>query len=294
MLAFTFHHDQDGPWIDVLESLFEAGFILVATFPVRGDETKGEGQYGSQKVEYDVIHVCRKRLESPARVSWAKMRREVLQDVRQLQELLAHHAKEGLPAGDLQVIRRGKALEYFSRHYGQVYVNDERPISVKEALVGINQLIDEEAGAGKEPPPANAEPLTRQFIRIFDGKSQENRDQVQKYLRGTGVAPDEYVNLGWCEEENKVFRPVSPLQLAQAWHGRHRRNLVRDYDQAMVLIGACFENSGINAADTVKNENFVPRPSLKALLDWFAKRGWLSAQWVAKSAPCRLTVRTLI
>jgi adenine-specific DNA methylase len=102
ILAFTFHHDQDGPWIDVLESLFEAGFILVATFPVRGDETKGEGQYGSQKVEYDVIHVCRKRLESPTRVSWAKMRREVLQDVRQLQELLEHHAKEGLPAGDLQ------------------------------------------------------------------------------------------------------------------------------------------------------------------------------------------------
>ena len=41
----------------------------------------------------------------------------------------------------------------------------------------------------------------------------------------------------------------------------------------MVLIGACFDNSGINATDTVKNDNFVPRPSLKALLDWFAKRG---------------------
>ncbi len=41
----------------------------------------------------------------------------------------------------------------------------------------------------------------------------------------------------------------------------------------MVLIGACFENSGINAADTIKNENFVPRPSLKALLDWFSRRG---------------------
>jgi putative DNA methylase len=197
----------------------------------------------------------------------------VLQDVRQLQQLLEHHAKEGLPAADLQVIRRGKALEYFSRHYGQVYVNDERQISVKEALVGINQLIDEEVGGNKEPPPGNAEPLTRQFLRIFDGKAEQNRDQVQKFLRGTGVAPDEYIDLGWCEEEDKVFRPVSPLQFAQVWHGRHRRNLVRDYDQAMVLIGACFENSGIIAADTVKNENFSPRPSLKALLDWFIRRG---------------------
>src|SRR3984893_3720437 len=66
------------------------------------------------------------------------MRREVLQDVRRLQQLLEHHAKEGLPA---QVIPRAKALEYLPRHYGQVYVNEERPSTVAEALVGINQLI---------------------------------------------------------------------------------------------------------------------------------------------------------
>jgi hypothetical protein len=273
LVAFTFHHSEDEPWVAVLEALFDAGFYLEATYPVRSDETKGEGDFGAQKIEYDIIHVCRKRLQEPTRVSWAKMRREVLQDVRQLQQVLEHHANEGLPAADLQVIRRGKALEYFSRHYGQVYVNDERQISVKEALVGINQLIDEEVGGDNEPAPGNAEPLTRQFLRIFDGKSEQNRDQVQKYLRGTGVAPDEYTDLGWCEEHDKVFRPVSPIQFAQAWHGRHRRNLVRDYDQAMVLIGACFENSGINAADTVKNENFAPRPSLKALLDWCTRRG---------------------
>jgi putative DNA methylase len=277
LLTFTFHHSEDEPWVAVLEALFDAGFYLEATYPIRSDETKGEGAkpgtFGAQLIEYDIIHVCRKRLDEPTRVSWAKMRREVLQDVRRLQDLLENHVKEGLPPADIQVIRRGKALEYFSRHYGQVYLNEERSMAVTEALVGINQLIDEETGSAKEPPPINAEPLTRQFLRIFDGKSEENRDQFQKYLRGTGVAPDEYVNLGWCEEENKVFRPISPLKLAQAWHGRHRRNLVRDYDQALVLIGACFDNSGINAADTVKNENFVPRPSLKALLDWFAKRG---------------------
>lgn len=273
IMAFTFHHSEDEPWVAVLEALLDAGFYVEATYPIRSDETKGEGEFGSKKIEYDIIHVCRKRLEEPTRVSWAKMRREVLQDVRQLQQLLEHHKEEGLPAADLQVIRRGKALEYFSRHYGQVYVNDERPITVKEALVGINQLIDEEAGTGKALPPANAEPLTRQFLRIFSGKSEENRDQMQKYLRGTGVAPDEYVNLGWCVEMKKIFYPIAPMEFAQAWHGRHRRNLVRDYDQAMVLIGACFDNSGINAADTLKNENFAPRPSLKGLLDWFANRG---------------------
>ena len=131
--------------------------------------------------------------------------------MRQLQQLLEHHAKEGLPAADLQVIRRGKALEYFSRHYGKVYVNEERPITVKEALVGINQLIDEEAGAGKEPPPVNAEPFTRQFLRIFRWQVGRKPRSVQKYLRGTGVAPDEFETSAGAKRKTKIFRPVSPL-----------------------------------------------------------------------------------
>jgi hypothetical protein len=57
------------------------------------------------------------------------MRREVMADVRQLQAMLENHAKEGLPAADIQVIRRGKALEYFSRHYGKVYVDGFYPVS---------------------------------------------------------------------------------------------------------------------------------------------------------------------
>jgi len=121
MLAFTFHHSEDAPWVQVLESLFDAGFYLEATYPIRGDETKGEGAkpgtFGSQKIEYDIIHVCRKRTEEPTPVSWAKMRREVLRDVRRLQELLEAHSEKGLPEADLQVIRRGKALEFFSAHH---------------------------------------------------------------------------------------------------------------------------------------------------------------------------------
>ncbi len=43
ILAFTFHHSEDEPWVAVLESLFEAGFYLQAAYPIRSDETKGEG-----------------------------------------------------------------------------------------------------------------------------------------------------------------------------------------------------------------------------------------------------------
>jgi putative DNA methylase len=99
ILAFTFHHSEDEPWIGLLESLFDAGFYLEATYPIRSDETKGENaEFGSQKIEYDIIHVCRKRMAEPQAISWARLRRLVVDDVRQLKNLLEQHRKEGLPA----------------------------------------------------------------------------------------------------------------------------------------------------------------------------------------------------
>ena len=271
MLVFTFHHSEDAPWISVLESLFDAGFYLACTYPIRGDETKGG--VGAQKIEYDIIHVCRKRMEDPQPISWAKMRRQVLQDVRRLQEMLEHHQEEGLPEADLQVIRRGKALEYFSRHYGKVYKDEGVPINVLEALVGINQLLDEEAGGVKEPPPHNAEPFTRMFLRLFDGKAELARDQMQKFLRGTGSAPSDYVNRGWCFEKKKIFYLTPPPEIALAWIGKHRRGMTSDYDQAAFLIGACFEGSGINANETLNNTNLKPHQALSALLTWHMTHG---------------------
>ena len=49
--------------------------------------------------------------------------------------------------------------------------------------------------------------------------------------------------------------------------------MTSDYDQATFLIGACFDNSGINVTATLRNSNFAPHPALEALLDWFARRG---------------------
>lgn len=272
ILAFTFHHSEDAPWVQVLESLFDAGFFLEATYPIRGDETKGKGQFGSKTVEYDIIHVCRKRTEEPTPVSWAKMRREVLRDVRRLQELLEAHSEEGLPEADLQVIRRGKALEYFSKHYGKVYVDEDKPISVLEALAGINQLLDEEIGEAKDPPPVTAEPFTRQFLRLFDGIDSMPRDQIQKFLRGTGIAPSEFESRGWCAEKKKVYHVVPVLDVAHGWIGRKRAKFTNDYEQAAFMVGACMEGSGINARDTLNNQNFKPHPALGALLEWFATR----------------------
>lgn len=277
ILSFTFHHSEDEPWVAVLESLFNAGFYLEATYPIRSDETKGEGAkpgtFGSQLIEYDIIHVCRKRIDEPQEISWARLRRQILADVKQLKDVLEHHHEAGLADADLQVIRRGKALEYYSKHYGKVYVEKGREFTVKEALAGINQLLDDQNDSNAEVPPAEAEPYTRQFMRLFADTLSLPRDQMQKFLKGTGVSPAEFAERGWCSEEKKVFHLTPPLEQAQKWKGIHRKGLGRDLDQAMFLIGACFENSGINVNETLNNPNFIPHPATRDILDWFTRHG---------------------
>jgi putative DNA methylase len=275
LLAFTFHHSEDDPWVRVLQSLFDAGFYLEATYPIRGDETKGEGQFGSKKIEFDIIHVCRKRAGEPQAISWAKLRRLILDEVRRITILLTQHRKAGLPAADLQVIKRGKALEYFSRHYGKVFMERGREFTLLEALVGINQLLEDDTGSAGTPeaPPSNAEPFTRQFFRLFCGTTEVPRDQMQKFLRGTGIAPSDFVERGWCSEKNKVFVLTPPIELARAWKGAPRKGMARDFDQTMFLVGGCVEGSNIRVMDTLESPNFAPHPATAELVEWLTSHG---------------------
>jgi hypothetical protein len=273
LLAFTFHHSEDEPWVDVLESLFNAGYYLEATYPIRSDETKGTGEFGSKQIEYDIIHVCRKRRTDPARISWARLRRRIMEDVRQLKDLLEQHQSAGLPDADLKVIKRGKALEYYSQHYGQVFVEQGREFTLREALVGINQLIDDEEENSADPPPVNAEAFSRQFLRIFRKTAEVPNDQLQKHLRGTGMSHADFEKRGWCKKEGKVFRMVEPLAWAQQWKGQNRKGMARDLDQTLFLIGACYTDSGVNVWDTLNSPNFKHHPGIPDLLGWFVRNG---------------------
>ncbi|MDA2196945.1 DUF1156 domain-containing protein [Bacillus cereus group sp. BceL221] len=277
ILTFTFHHSADEPWIDVLESLFEAGFYLEATYPIRSDETKGEGgQFGSRTIEYDIIHVCRKRIEEPKEISWARLRKRMVKDIRHLESILNNHLNSGLTESDLQVIRRGKALEYFSKHYRNVFVEEGREFSVKEALIGINQIINDGKNNDKEQPPIDAEVMSVEFLRIFTKTTEVQRNEMQNYLRGSGMSASDFEEKNWCKEENRVFIMTHPLIFAQNWKGKYKKGLSHDLDQTLFLIGSCFDNSGINVNDTLSNPNFKMHPAVIPLLSWFTRNGGTS------------------
>ena len=217
----------------------------------------------------------RKRMAEPQPISWARLRRQIVDDVHDLKRLLEQHRIDGLPAADLDIIRRGKALEHFSRHYGKVYIERGREFGINEALPAIKQIADEESDSlsGTESPPATAEPYTRQFFRLFYATTQVARDQMQKALRGTGIAPGDFEERGWCSEKNKIFTLIPPLELARTWKGASRRDIARDFDQTMFLVGGCMEGSNIRVTDTLDSPNFAPHPATADLVDWLTRHG---------------------
>jgi len=278
LMAFTFHHSADAPWVDVLEALFNAGYLLVATYPIRSDETKGAtGAFGSRKIEYDIVHVCRKRLEEPKAVSWARMRRWVKDEASQLKALLEHsHGKE-LPESDLLVILRGKALEFYSRHYGQVFTGDGQVLGVRDALLGINLLLDDLLAGkdenGKHRPPDAAEPASRLFLRVFQSRRSMARDELHKTLRGTGVSQGDIEARGWIRV---VGTSVNVIPIEERFQyftapGRNRKVLKTDLDQAHFLIGAATPGSGVDVSDELNRATFLIKRSVDPILDWYAQ-----------------------
>ncbi|MDD2316833.1 MAG: hypothetical protein PHD57_05745 [Desulfobacterales bacterium] len=278
IMAFTFHHNEDQAWIDILKALFDAGYVLVATYPIRSDETKGEsGAFGSRKIEYDIIHVCRKRLNAPGSVSWARMRRWVKEETVRLKDLLEHTHGKTLAESDLRVILRGKSLEFYSRHYGQVFAGDGQALDVRDALLGINQLLDDlledTSQTGGLRPPDSAEPASRLYLRLFKNRSEMERDELHKTLRGTGISQGDLEARGWIRVVGRTVHAV-PIQERFAFfteRGRNRKVIKTDLDQAHFLIGAAYPNSGLKIDAELNNPNFRIKKSVDEILKWFAE-----------------------
>lgn len=278
IMVFTFHHNEDQAWIDVLKALFDAGYVLVATYPVRSDESKGESAaFGSQKIEYDIIHVCRKRLAAPEPVSWARMRRWVKDETVRLKELLEHTHGKTLPESDLRVILRGKSLEFYSRHYGQVFTGDGQVLEVRDALLGINQLLDDlledTTQTGGLRPPDSAEPASRLYLRLFKNRNEMDCDELHKTLRGTGIAQGDLEAKGWIRVVGRAVHVV-PIHERFAFfteRGRGRKVIKTDLDQAHFLIGMAYPNSGLKIDAELNNPNFRIKKSVDEILKWYAE-----------------------
>lgn len=277
LLAFTFHHSKDEAWVDILDSLFKSGFELCATYPVRSDSSKGQGQFGARKIEFDIIHVCRKRETEPTDVYWATLRKRIIDSVRSHAAILAQHRLSGLHLADIEVIIRGEVLQEYSKHYGRVKKNLAGDlVTVKEILleanaVALSLLLEQEDDKIPELIDFN----TKVFLSLMREGQTIDRTSATKRLKGSGITLEALISLGWLKNEKRDGqRVVQIVNISERWNSLTRKKtVVTDLDQAHFAINCCIGNKqldGKNAdlEDWVESNYKILLPSTIPLLKY--------------------------
>lgn len=200
ILAFTFHHAEGSAWEAVIESLQNAGFYLLAAYPVHADAFHSES-IGALGISYDLVHVCKKR-EADATIeqrSWAGIRQEIRRKARE--EIRAiesgRYGQEALSPADINIILIGKCLELYSRHYGAVIDHEGNEVTLHNALIEIRSMVDQLVQK-EQPLPAELEDIdaeSRVYLLTLCNRKEVKSDDVHKATRGI-LEPEDLMETG--------------------------------------------------------------------------------------------------
>jgi len=189
-MVFTFHHREGRAWESLLDSLCIAGFAIEAIYPIHGESESSLHLMGNKAIAYDLIHVCKKRIEQSEnrRRSWAGIREEIRKKARKEIEMIeaGRYGKERLSSSDVNIILIGKCLELYSKHYEMIvdYKGDVVPLS--EALTSIRMMV-EQIVTTQQPLPSELEhidPVSYIYLTCLCDRKEIKSDEVHKTTRG--------------------------------------------------------------------------------------------------------------
>ena len=126
-------------WETFLDAVIEAGFSVTGTWPMRtelGNRMRGQG---SNALASSIVLVCRQR---PAEAPIATRREFVAALRSELPVALAHLQRGNIAPVDLAQSAIGPGMAIYTR-YAKVLDAEGNSLSVREALVLINQTLDE-------------------------------------------------------------------------------------------------------------------------------------------------------
>lgn len=131
--------DSSTGWETMLTGVITSGFSITGTWPMRTErETRSVGQ-GTNALASSIILVCRPRAIDATMVT----RRDFANALRhELPEAIRHLQSGNVAPVDLAQASIGPGMAVFSR-YSRVINADGAPMTVREALQLINQVLDE-------------------------------------------------------------------------------------------------------------------------------------------------------
>jgi len=126
-------------WETFLDAVIRAGLSISGTWPARTEQPHGLRVINTNSLASSIVLVCRPR--DPAAPT--ATRREFLAQLKRELPAALDHLREGnIALVDLQQASIGPGMDVFTR-YSKVIDSAGQPMSVRDALIAINQTLDE-------------------------------------------------------------------------------------------------------------------------------------------------------
>ena len=126
-------------WETFLAAVIQSGFAITGTWPMRTELSNRMIGSGANALASSIVLVCRQR---PGGAPLATRREFVAALRNELPAALAHLQAGNIAPVDLAQAAIGPGMAVFTR-YSRVLDAEGKPVSVREALALINQILDE-------------------------------------------------------------------------------------------------------------------------------------------------------
>jgi len=198
-------------WETFLEAVIRAGFSITGTWPMR---TEGEGRIvarDTNALASSIILVCRKRPENAPTAT----RREFLAALKEeLPQALRLLQAGNIAPVDLAQAAIGPGMAVYTR-YSRVLDAEDNPVTVREALSLINQVLDE-ALAEQE---GDFDPDTRWALAWFEqvGFGEGEYGVAETLSKAKNTSVEGLVEAGILESRRGRVRLFRPQELPADW-----------------------------------------------------------------------------
>ncbi|RMG33562.1 MAG: DUF1156 domain-containing protein, partial [Gammaproteobacteria bacterium] len=206
-------------WETFLDAVIRAGFGVSGTWPMRTERGARSIGIGTNALASSIVLVCRRRPENAATAT----RREFVAALkRELPRALVHLQRGNIAPVDLAQAAIGPGMAVFTR-YEKVLDAEGQPLSVREALALINQVLDETLAEQEGEFDAD----TRWAIAWFDqygfGEGPFGAAETLSKAKNTSVSG--LVEAGILESKGGKVCLLRPQELPEDWNPKKDKRL---------------------------------------------------------------------
>ncbi len=198
-------------WETFLDAVIRAGFGISGTWPMRTERSNRKRNQDANALASSIILVCRRRAADAPTAT----RREFITTLKsELPVSLAHLWRGNIAPVDLAQAAIGPGMAIYTR-YEQVLSAEGKPLSVREALMIINQTLDEVMAEQESDLDADSRWALAWFEQNGFTEGEYGIAETLSKAKNTSVSG--LVEAGFLASKEGKVRLLKPGELPANW-----------------------------------------------------------------------------